>query len=365
MAKRHEPMRQPQGELDMKTLVPSYLERLVIPPRLMPMLRRIGEHKGRQELYRQQSPEMLENLRQVGIVQSTESSNRLEGISVSPKRLQELIEQKTIPRNRSEAEIAGYRDVLNTIHQNSNRIPLSSNIVLQLHRDLMKYSGKEGGRWKSAPNTITEKQPDGTILVRFEPVVPHLTAEAMRTLHDQYEMLLRQDDWDPLLLIPFYVLDFLCIHPFLDGNGRMARLLTVLALYHQGYEVGRYISLERVIEQSKESYYDTLYVSSQGWHEGQHNVWPWAEYFLSVMLASYEEFERRVGMVSSGPGSKTGMVLSTISGFLGDFSISNIEKACPTVSRDMIRHVLFKERDAGRIVSIGKGRGAKWRKSGE
>ncbi|MFH1738578.1 MAG: Fic family protein [bacterium] len=241
----------------MKSLEAAYLENLTVPNRLLSTVRRIGEHKGRQDLHKQRAPEMLENLRQVGIIQ---------------------------------------------------------------------------------------------------------TAEAMRALHREYKEQLAEETWEPLLLISFYVLDFLCIHPFLDGNGRMARLLTVLALYHEGYEVGRYISLERIVEQTKESYYDTLYASSQGWHDGRHDIWPWTEYSLSVLLAAYEEFESRIEKALSGPGSKTEMVLSAIAGFLGDFGISDVEKACPTVSRDMIRHVLFKERDAGRIEAIGKGRGAKWRK---
>ena len=164
------------------------------------------------------------------------------------------------------------------------------------------------------------------------------------------------------LLIPLYVLDFLCIHPFLDGNGRLARLLSVLLLYHNGYEVGRYISLERVVEQTRESYYDTLYKSSQGWHEGKHDVLPWVEYFLSTVLAAYREFEGRLGHISSGHGSKTDMVLNAIGGFIGDFSVSDVEKACPTVGRDWIRALLQRLKQEGRVEALGKGRYARWRK---
>lgn len=292
----------------MNSFAQTYLENIVVPQRLIAMIRQIGEHKGKQDLYKQQAPEMLENLRRVALIESTESSNRLEGIVADEKRLRALVAEKTAPANRSEAEIAGYRDVLNTIHASYDHIPFTDGVVLQLHRDLMKYSGKEGGRWKSAANEITETLPDGSKLVRFVPVAPHQTSEAMRSLHDRYNELTRKQEWDPLLLIPFYVLDFLCIHPFLDGNGRMARLLTVLLLYHNGYEVGRYLSLERIVEQTKESYYDTLYVSSQGWHTSGHDILPWTEYLLGTILAAYREFEGRFGRISSGAGSKTDMV---------------------------------------------------------
>ena len=298
----------------------------------------------------------------MAVIQSTESSNRLEGITADPKRIRALIEEKTTPADRSEAEIAGYRDVLNTIHQNHQQIPFTPNMILQLHRDLMKYAGKEGGRWKSAPNQILEILPDGTRHTRFEPVPPHQTADLMNELHAQYGRYIVSQQWDPLLLTAFYVLDFLCIHPFLDGNGRMARLLSVLVLYHHHYDVGRYISLERIVEQSKETYYDTLYRSSQGWHEGRHDPWPWTDYFLGVLLAAYQEFEDRFERISSVPGSKTQMILNAIDGVFGEFRISDVEAACPTVSRDMIRHVLFRLRNEQKIKAMGKGRGAKWQK---
>jgi Fic family protein len=184
----------------------------------------------------------------------------------------------------------------------------------------------------------------------------------MQTLHERYNSLSHEGDIDPLILIALYVLDFLCIHPFLDGNGRMARLITVLLLYHYGYEVSRFISLERVIEQTKESYYETLYKSSQGWHKGRHDALPWIEYFLSTILAAYKEFESRFTRISSGRGSKTDIVLNAIDSFIGDFSISELEKTCPSVSRDMIRHVLKKLKKEGRVASLGQGRFARWRK---
>jgi len=346
----------------MKSFDKKYLAALTIPHHLITIIRQIGEYKGKQELYKKQAPEMLENLRHVAIIQSTESSNRLEGITADIQRIRDLVEEKTKPANRSEAEIAGYRDVLSTVHANYEHIPFNKSVLLQFHRDLMKYAGKEGGRWKSVSNEITEILPDGTKKIRFVPVAPHLTPDYMQTLHERYESISKEGDIDPLILIALYVLDFLCIHPFLDGNGRMARLITLLLLYRNGYEVGRYISLERVIEQTKESYYETLQKSSQGWHKGKHDALPWVEYALSTILAAYKEFESRFAGVSKGRGSKTDIVMNAIDSIVGDFSVSDLEKACPDVSVDMIRHVLKKLKKNDRISSLGKGRFARWRK---
>ncbi len=346
----------------MKSFDSKYIQKLVIPHRLITIIRQIGEYKGKQELYQQQAPEMLENLRHVAMIQSTESSNRLEGITADFKRIQELVLERTTPANRPEAEIAGYRDVLNTIHGSYAHIPFKDSIILQLHRDLMKYSGKEGGRWKSVSNEISELLPDGSKRIRFIPVQPYQTAEFMKLLHQDFDARNAEQSLDPLLLIPLYILDFLCIHPFLDGNGRMARLLTVLLLYHNGYNVGRYISLERIIEQSKESYYETLQSSSQRWHEAEHDSLPWMEYCLSTILAAYKEFESRFTRISSGQGSKTTMIMNAITAYIGDFSISDLAQSCPVVSRDMLKHQLFKLRDEGIIEATGKGRYARWRK---
>ena len=346
----------------MKSFNTNFLEQLTIPHRLIMVIRNIGEYRGKQELFKKQAPEMLENLRHVAIIQSTESSNRLEGITADIGRIKELVEKKEPPVNRSEGEIAGYRDVLGTIHANRENIPFTENIVLQLHRDLMKYAGKEGGRWKSIQNEITEVLPDGKKKIRFIPVDPHLTPGYMQTLHNEFNLHLREEDMDPLILVSLYILDFLCIHPFLDGNGRMARILTVLLLYHNNYEVGRYISLERIIEQTKESYYETLLKSSQGWHKGTHNVLPWIEYFLSTILAAYKEFEGRFTRISSGRGTKTDIILSAIDNFIGDFTVSDIAASCPAVSIDMIRHVLKQLKKEDTVKCLKQGRFAKWRK---
>ena len=236
----------------MKSLNPEFLQKQPITHNILQTIRRIAEYKGKQDLYKEQSPQILETLRQAAIIQSTESSNRLEGITAPLERIRDLVAKKTNPRNRSEQEIAGYRDVLHTIHANSADIPLTTGVVLQFHRDLYQFIPGQGGKWKPTDNEITEIQSNGTKVVRFYPVPAHMTPDAMETLHKQFAEIWQTGEIEPLLLIATYILDFLCIHPFLDGNGRMARLLTLLLLYKAGYEVGRYISLEQMVEQTKE-----------------------------------------------------------------------------------------------------------------
>jgi len=346
----------------MKSFSKPFLQGLTLSNELVRMVRGMGEYKGRQELFRKQAPEILENLRQVALIQSAESSNRLEQVIAEPTRFREIMAERITPKDRSEAEIAGYRDVLNTLHSSANHIPFTEKVIRQFHRDMMKYTGLPGGTWKSTQNEITETRPDGTKRIRFTPLEPFQVADYMVRLHEFYNEEISKQAIDPLILIPLYILDFLCIHPFLDGNGRISRLATLLLLYQHGYEVGRYISLERIIENTKDSYYDTLESASAGWHQGKHDPIPWVTYFLSTTLAAYDEFERRANITISGRGSKTTMILSAIDNFAGDFSISDIERACPLVGRDMIRHVLNKLRGDGKVVNLSKGRYARWRK---
>jgi Fic family protein len=346
----------------MKSFVPGFLERQPITQNVLQTVRRIAEYKGKQDLFKTQSPQLLETLRQTAIIQSTESSNRIEGITAPLGRIKELVVKKADPKNRSEQEIAGYRDVLNTIHSNYSNIPFTKGIILQFHRDLYKFSSGDGGKWKPVDNEISEARPNGSKFVRFKPVPAFKTPEAMEELQRQFEALWQKGDFEPLLLIATYVLDFLCIHPFLDGNGRMARLLTLLLLYKAGYEVGRYISLEKMVEETKESYYDTLLQSSQGWHRGRHSVLPWWEYFLGVMLlGAYREFEGRVGLVTSRRGSKTELALDTIRRFMGDFTVRDVQERCPNIGVDLLRRILREERKAGRVKCLGRGPTAKWR----
>jgi Fic family protein len=348
----------------MKSFEPGFIARQPISQELLQTVRLIGEYKGKQELFKEQAPQVLETLRQAAVIQSTESSNRIEGVTAPHDRIRQLVAEKTSPRDRSEQEIAGYRDVLNTIHANYADMRFTTGLVLQLHRDLYKFTSLRDGHWKPTDNQITETDSSGTKVVRFTPVSAFATADYMERLHERFDEALRSGKVEPLLLIPAYVLDFLCIHPFLDGNGRMARLLSLLLLYRAGYEVGRFVSLEQVVEQTKESYYDTLYQSSQDWHAGQHSLLPWWEYFLGVMiLSAYREFERRVGAFALARGSKTALVLDAVGTFQGDFSVGDLQQRSPNVGIDLIRRVLRQEREAGRLQCLGRGPAARWRRA--
>jgi Fic family protein len=346
----------------MSSFAPGFLERQPITAQLLSTCRAIGEFKGKQTLFAQQSPERLQQLRQVAMIQSTESSNRIEGVIAPQRRIEALVAQKTTPENRSEQEIAGYRDVLASIHANADRLYFTPGLIQQFHRDLYQFQPGAGGQWKMADNQIEETAADGTVRVRFTPVPAYLTPMAMQDLHQLFNRRWDEESFELLLLIPAYVLDFLCVHPFRDGNGRMARLLTLLLLHRAGYEVGRYISLERLFEQTKESYYDTLYQSSQGWHESQHSLLPWWEYFTGVILAAYREFESRVGVVTTGKGAKREQVLETIARLPDRFKVGEIIRACPGVSQPTIRRVLDELRESGRVRCIQKGKDAQWEK---
>lgn len=321
----------------------------------------LSEARGKQELFMHQQPERLESLRQVAVVESSESSNRLEGIVAPRHRIEALILQPATPRDRSEQEIAGYRDALQLIHESHEHMPFSANVLLQLHGMLYRYHHADGGRFKMTDNQIVERLPDGASRVRFTPTAAVQTPGAMDALVQGYKAAGAPDGLPALVSVPLAILDLLCIHPFRDGNGRAARLATLLLLYRQGYAVGRYISLERIFEESKESYYETLEHSSQGWHEGAHNPHPWLDYFWGAMLRAYREFEDRVGVLSGGRGSKSELVRDTILRRIGPFAISDIERACPGVSRELVRLVLREMRDEGVLVLEGRGRGAKWR----
>lgn len=341
-------------------------ERIVTEPIPMHILRLVGkinEYKGMQQLYHQQAPQVLESLRQVALVQSTESSNRIEGIEIPPSKLNDLMADKAAPQNRSEGEIAGYRDVLATIHASYQHIPITPGTILQLHRDLYKFVASQGGRWKSVDNTIDDVLPDGSHRVRFKPVSAVATSHAMDELCSSLARHSQSDNVDPLLLGAAFVFDFLCIHPFRDGNGRISRLLSLLLLYAHGYEVGRYIGVERIIEESKDSYYEALANSSTGWHEGTHSLLPWWEYYLGTILAAYREFESRVGAVETGRGAKSAMVRNTVAKMVGSFSISELMRLCPSVSRDMVRTVLEKMREESLVECVGSGRSAVWQKT--
>ena len=345
----------------MKSLRPDFLANLAFQPEDLSTLTQIGTYKGKQELYAEQAPEMVEALRQNAVIESSESSNRIEQVVAPRERIKGLVEHRVRPETRSEQEIAGYRDALELIHENAEQMPFSVNVVLQLHQLVYRYHPSEGGRWKGTDNDIVERNPDGTIhRIRFRTVRVVETPSAMEQLVATYERAAYQEAIEPLVVVPLAILDFLCIHPFRDGNGRVGRLLTLLLLYHFDYWVGRYISLERVVEESKETYYEALEASSQGWHEGAHNAHPWLRYFWGMLLRAYREFEERAGTLEQG--TKTEMIERAVAHRTVPFAISEIEEELPTVSRDMIRLVLRRLRDEGVIESTGKGRGARWRK---
>ena len=346
----------------MKSFEKKYLVNFKFSAEAVTSMRVIGEYKGKEDLYKRQSPDALEKLLESAIIQSAESSNRIEGITAPAKRIEKIVKGQVQPSDRSEQEIAGYKDVLNLIHQSHSDIPLSENVVLQFHSMLYRHTGKRAGFWKLSENEITEEKPDGSVHVRFKTTPAKDTPDYMRKLIALYNEYSEKETYDPLVLIPLFILDFLCIHPFPDGNGRAARLLTLMLLYKAGYKVGKYISLERIIEESKESYYDSLFKSSQGWHSGKHNAMPWLNYFSGVLIAGYQDFEKRVG-VFKGKGSKTDQVVAAVERFVMPFSIVDIEKICPNVSRDMVRKILRDLRDKGVINPSSMGRGARWIKS--
>jgi Fic family protein len=323
----------------------------------------IAEAKGRQELYTKQSPQILKALREMAMVESVESSNRIEGVTVQPERLRPLVLGNTRPRDRSEEEIQGYRNALQRIHTAAAALPATPDTLRDLHRTIAEGSG-DAGQWKAVDNDIIEFRPGEAPRVRFRTLAVAEVPQAVEEMCLLYRHALDQQHVPALVAVACLVLDFLCIHPFRDGNGRVSRLLTVLTLYHHGIDVGRYISLERLIEESKEDYYAVLQASSTGWHQGKHDLLPWLNYFLAVVRRAYVQFEERAGQVKSPRGAKTALIEAAIAGFPGKFGLSDVERACPGVSRDMVRRVLQAMQRDGTIECLGKGRTAKWRKKG-
>jgi len=344
----------------MRSFEHSYLLETPISHALAMTLRGLGEFRGRQVLYSEQSPEVLETLRRVAMIQSVESSNRIEGITVLPERLSELVVHKTAPRDRPEQEVAGYREVLADIHLRHTSLRLSTKLILGWHRTMYRYTGEKRGEWKAKDNAIVEVRPDGRQVVRFRPASALVTPEFMQHLVDLFDQSLSEGKTDPLLLIASFVLDFECIHPFMDGNGRIGRLLTLLLLYQGGYEVGRYISLERIVEESKETYYEALRKSSEGWHQARHDLRPWWEYFLGMLTAAYNEFEARVGTITSARGAKREMVRRAIDRLPDPFTIADLRRACAGVSEPTLKRALTELSEEGKIKRLGIGPAAQW-----
>jgi Fic family protein len=331
---------------------------------LLSSVRMLGEYRGRQSLYTEQSPEILATLKRAAIIQSTESSNRIEGITAEHGRIEKLVFEKARPNDRPEQEITGYRDILNAIHVDHARMKFSPELLLRWHAGIGKYTKEKCGVWKPKDNAIVEVRPGGRSVVRFKTVPARETPKYVSQLVRSYERLSGENKTDQLLLIATCILDFECIHPFMDGNGRLGRLLTLYLLYTTGYEVGRYISLERIVEESKESYYEALYRSSQKWHEGRHDLRPWWNYFIGMLTAAYKEFEERVGTITSARGAKREMVMNAIKRMTGRFSIADVRKACPAVSYPTLQRALFELRNKKIIRCLGRGPDAEWEKTG-
>lgn len=341
----------------------SKLTTLTLPLSTVWLVTDIAEAKGRQDLYTRQAPQLLEALRETALIQSVESSNRIEGVTVAPNRLRPLVLGDAKPKDRSEEEIRGYRLALNLIHSRARELELTPELFQQLHALIQEGSG-DAGQWKQVDNELVEFRPGGPPVIRFQPVSVLATPRAIEELCLSYRHTLNQNLAPPLLAVGTLVFDFLCIHPFRDGNGRVSRLLTLLGLYQQGYDVGRYISLERIVEESRSDYYDALLLSSQGWHDGQHDPLPWLSYFLATTKRAYKEFEARIGQVRSPRGAKSALVEAAIQGFQGSFSLADVERASPGVSRDTIRQVFRRLQGEGIIECLGKGPGSKWRRKG-
>ena len=321
----------------------------------------IAEAKGKQELFTRQSPQLLKALREMALIQSAESSNRIEGVTVDADRLRPLVLSKTKPRDRSEQDVQGYRQALNEIHTRHEKLPINSTTIKHLHALCQSASG-DAGQFKKVDNEVVELIPGAAPVVRFRCVSAKGTPAAVDELCLLYRHALDQQNIAPIIAIAALVLDFLCIHPFRDGNGRVSRLLTLLALYQHGYEVGRYIPLERLVEESKENYYENLNASSQRWHEGKHEFEPWLNFFLAIIRRGYGEFEQRAGDVKSKRGAKSALVVAAIASFPSDFTLAEVERACPGVSRDLIRRLLWQGQKAGELQCLNRGPGAIWQK---
>ena len=315
---------------------------------------------GKQELYLKQRPAELAKLVEIAKIQSTEASNAIEGIVTTSTRIRQLVEERTTPKNRDEQEIAGYRDVLNIIHENFDAIPITQNFILQLHKILYSHMNNPmGGRTKNVQKYISATSPDGHTEILFTPLAPFETPEALDKICAEYNYVIGNAEAEPLLAIPIFIHDFLCIHPFNDGNGRMSRLLTTLLLYRCGFYVGKYISLEAKIANHKDAYYDALRQSQHGWHEGNEDVVPFIKYILSTIIAAYRDFEDRFSIVEMKT-SALEMVRKASLQKLGRFSKQDIRELCPSLSVSSIEGALRKLVAEGYLKREGNGRSTRY-----
>lgn len=316
----------------------------------------IHEYKGRQQLYLEQKPDELDKLIELAKIQSTEASNEIEGIRTTNARLKQLMEEKTTPRNRDENEILGYRHALNLVHESFEYIPLRVNSILQIHKEMYKFMDVGFcGKFKDAPNEIDAVYNDGHKEVIFKPLEPFETPGAMEKLCDEFNLAIDKYNIDPLIIIPIFIHDFLCIHHFNDGNGRMSRLLTTLLLYKSGYVIGKYISLEKKIQITKGEYYQALSLSSKNWLTTDNDDTPFIKYLLGIILSAYRDFEERVNVVSKKISAYE-MVEKAVNNKIGKFTKSDIMEMCPEIGRASVENALKKMYDEGKIEKHGGGR---------
>ena len=333
----------------------------LLTPEIVAYLAQIHELKGQQSLFVNTRKDTLVELLEIAKIQSTEASNRIEGIITTDSRLNKLVRNKTMPRNRSEREIAGYRDALSTIHENYDYIPVKSGTILQLHRDLYQYSGLSiGGSFKNSDNVIAETLPDGTKFTRFEPVPAWETPEAIDTLCAALDEAMKNPELDPLLLIPMFILDFLCVHPFADGNGRLSRLLTLLLLYRNGFDAGKYISFEGVVNTRKAEYYAALKESSEGWSENRPRYFPFMVDFLTTLYVCYSELDKRFASVNAAKATKKSRIESTVLNAFTPLSKADICGILPDVSPTTVEAVLGEMVRGLRVRRLGAGRASKY-----
>ncbi len=346
----------------MKTLTNFSLKSEAIPLSTSWQLTDLAEARGKQGLFTRQSPQKLKALREHALIESAVSSNRIEGVEVDQKRIATVIFGKSLLKDRDEEEVRGYRDALRLIHGESAKLTVSEKTVKKFH-SLCRGEIGDAGEYKTKPGDIIEKYADGRERVRFKTVSVKDTPKFMHQLTSLWTDAIEERWTHGLIVTAAFNLDFLCIHPFRDGNGRVSRLLLLLQCYKLGFEVGRYISLERLIEQHKERYYETLEESSRGWHEGNHNPWPYINYLFFILKEAYKEFENRVGETSAPRGAKTEWVSSAIHRLPDGFRIADLQRECPGVSVDMIRQLLKRYRLAGQIRCLERGQNAKWAKT--
>jgi len=341
----------------------------LLTPEIVSLLSKIHEFKGEQMLFIESYTDELTELLEVARIQSVEASNGIEGIYTSDERLKKIVQSKTMPKSRDELEIAGYRDVLNTIHDSYEHIPIKPAIILQLHRDLYKFSSNErGGSYKNSDNVITETDGQGDEWIRFEPVASWETAESIKALCKAFDDVINSNDLvDPLIIMPMFILDFLCIHPFNDGNGRLSRLLTLLLLYHSNYIVGKYISIEKIVELSKDAYYEALQASSFNWHENKNDYVPFVEYTLETVAKAYRDFSSRIKILTTSGMSKPDRVREIIKENIGKITKADIMIRCPDISQVTVQRALNDLVKSGKIIKIGGGRytAYTWNREGE